>query len=114
MKLAIIAAMTDARVIGKENQLPWRLGADLKRFKELTMAHPMIMGRKTWESLPKRPLPGRPNLVISRNPGYEAPGAMVCHTLKQAVGELAPSHAWAFVIGGAALFSEALPLAERL
>jgi dihydrofolate reductase len=114
MKLAIIAAMTDARVIGRDHQLPWRLSADLRRFKALTLGSPVIMGRKTWESLPKKPLPGRPNIVISRNPGYAAPGATVCHTLKQAVGELAPSHALAFVIGGAALFSEALPLAERM
>lgn len=114
MKLAIIAAMTDARVIGRDNQLPWRLSADLQRFKRLTLGHPVIMGRKTWESLPKKPLPERPNIVLSRTPDYDAPGAIVCQTLKQAVGELAPSHGLAFVIGGAALFFEALPLAERL
>jgi dihydrofolate reductase len=114
MKLAIIAAMTDARVIGKEQALPWRLSEDLKRFKRLTLGHPVIMGRKTWASLPKKPLPDRPNIVLSRTPGFEAVGALHCSTLKQAVGELAPEHAVAFVIGGAALFAEALPLAETL
>jgi dihydrofolate reductase len=114
MKLAIVAALTDEGVIGKDNGLPWRLSEDLKRFKRLTLEHPVIMGRRTWESLPKRPLPGRPNIVLSRSEGFEAPGALVCHTLKQAFGELAPSHALAFVIGGRALFAEALPIAERL
>jgi dihydrofolate reductase len=114
MKLAVIAAMTDARVIGSKGQLPWRLPEDLKRFKRLTLGHPVIMGRRTWESLPKKPLPDRPNIVVSRTPGFEAPGATVCLSLKQAVGELAPSYARAFVIGGAALFAEALPVAELL
>jgi dihydrofolate reductase len=114
MKLALIAAMTERGVIGRDNQLPWSLAEDLKRFKRLTLGHPLIMGRKTWESLPKKPLPERPNVVLSRSPGFEAPGATVCATLKQAVGGLAPSHKLAFVIGGAGLFAEALPLAERL
>jgi len=114
MKLAIIAAMTGERVIGAGNSLPWRLSQDLKRFKELTLGHPVIMGRKTWESLPKKPLPGRPNIVLSRNPQFLAEGAEVFGTLKQAVGDLAPSHALAYVIGGAALFAEALKVAERL
>ena len=114
MKLALIAAMTDRGVIGRDNGLPWKLSEDLKRFKRLTLGHPVIMGRKTWESLPKKPLPERPNIVLSRSPGLEAQGAVVCATLKQAVGELAPSHKLAFVIGGAGLFAEALPLAEIL
>ena len=114
MKLALIAALTDRGVIGADNRLPWKLGEDLKSFKRLTLGHPVIMGRKTWDSLPRRPLPERPNVVLSRSPGFEAPGAVVCATLKQAVGELAPSHKLAFVIGGAGLFAEALPLAERL
>jgi dihydrofolate reductase len=114
MKLAIIAAMTPERVIGKSGRLPWTLSEDLRRFKALTSGHPLIMGRKTWESLPKKPLPGRRNIVLSRTPGYEAPGAEVFSTLKQAVGELAPENVLAFVIGGAALFKEALPVAERL
>jgi dihydrofolate reductase len=114
MKLAIIAAMTDARVIGRDQALPWHLSEDLKRFKRLTLGHPVLMGRKTWASLPKKPLPERPNVVLSRTEGYEAPGAIHCRTLKQAVGELAPSHQEAFVIGGAALFAEALPFAEKL
>ena len=114
MKLALIAAMTDSGVIGRDNGLPWKLSEDLRRFKALTMGHPVIMGRKTWESLPKKPLPGRANVLLSRSAGYQAEGATVCTTLKQAVGELAPSHKLAFVIGGAGLFAEALPLAEIL
>ena len=114
MKLAVIAAMTDARVIGRDNAMPWRLGEDLRRFKRLTLGHPVIMGRRTWQSLPVKPLPERPNVVLSRSPGFSADGAVTCSTLKQAVGELAPSHQLAFVIGGAALFAEALPVAEIL
>jgi dihydrofolate reductase len=114
MKLALIAAMAEGRVIGLGNALPWKLGEDLKRFKRLTLGHPVVMGRRTWESLPFKPLPGRENIVLSRTPGFEAPGATVCATLKQAVGELAPSFPLAFVIGGAGLFAEALPVAERL
>jgi dihydrofolate reductase len=114
MKLALIAAMTDQRVIGRGGRLPWALPEDLKRFKALTLGHPLIMGRKTWDSLPKKPLPGRPNLVLSRDPHFKAEEAQVFGSLKAAVGELAPSFPLAFVIGGEALFKEALPLAERL
>jgi dihydrofolate reductase len=114
MKLALIAAMTDQHVIGKDGRLPWSLPEDLKHFKALTLGHPLIMGRKTWDSLPFKPLPGRPNLVLSRDPQFKAEGAQVFSSLKAAVGELAASYPLAFVIGGEALFREALPLAERL
>ena len=116
MKLALVVAMTDSRVIGRGGQLPWKLSEDLKRFKALTMGHAVIMGRRTWESLPAsvRPLPGRENIVLSRDAAFRAPGAEVCTSLKQAVGHLAPAQSLAFVIGGAALFAEALPVAERI
>jgi dihydrofolate reductase len=108
-------------VIGKGAALPWRLAADMRRFRALTMGKPVIMGRKTWESLPDRarPLPGRLNLVLSRQPEYEAPGAVVCDDWTEAlaiareqaaedqVGEIC-------VIGGADLFALALPGAARI
>lgn len=116
--LILIAAIANRGVIGSDNALPWHLPEDLKHFKELTSGHAVIMGRKTWESLPERfrPLPGRHNIVVTRNPAYAAPGATLVHSLKEAVqkvgaGGTAPV---AFVIGGAELYAHALPLADRL
>lgn len=113
-RLTLIAALAKDRVIGIDNQMPWRLPEDLKRFKALTLGHPIIMGRKTWESL-GQPLPGRSNIVVSRNPGYAAPGASIVHSLEEAVALAAGSGAEdAFVIGGAEIYRQALPLARRL
>ncbi len=114
MKLAILAAMTDDWVIGKQGRLPWRLPEDLARFKQLTLGHPLIMGRKTWESLPKKPLPGRTNVVLSRQADYVAPGALVTASLAEALSKLGAEAEPAFVIGGAELFQEALPLADSM
>lgn len=114
MKLAIIVAMTSDRVIGQKGRLPWILSEDLRHFKALTFGNPVIMGRKTWESLPKKPLPGRRNIVLSRSPQFKAEGAEVFGSLKQGLSALASEEGTVFVIGGAALFKEALPLAERL
>ena len=108
-------------VIGKGAGLPWRLGADMRRFRALTRGKPVIMGRKTWESLParSRPLPGRLNLVLSRRPEYEAPGAVVCDDWGEALA-IAREHAAEdgmeeiCVIGGADLFALALPRASRI
>jgi dihydrofolate reductase len=111
--LSIIAAMARNRVIGIENRLPWHLPADLQHFKATTLGKPMIMGRKTWESLPGL-LPGRPHIVVTRDPRYAAAGAQVAHSLQQALalaGELGDE---AVVIGGAELYAQALPLADRL
>jgi dihydrofolate reductase len=111
--LSLIAAMARNRVIGIHNQLPWHLPADLQHFKALTLGKPMIMGRKTWESLPGL-LPGRPHIVVSRDPHYHAEGAQVAHSLAEAVeraGELGDE---VMVIGGANLYAQALPLADRL
>ena len=111
-RICLIAALAANRVIGKDNALPWHLAADLKRFKALTMGHPVLMGRKTYESIGK-PLPGRRNLVITRRRDYRAPGCEVVHSLDAA---LAACHGAGeiFVIGGAQLYREALPRAERL
>lgn len=111
-QLSIIAAMAHNRVIGKNNRLPWRLPADLQHFKCITMGKPMIMGRKTWESLPGL-LPGRRHIVVTRNPEYQAPGAQVVHNLNQAMvqaGEVDEI----MLVGGANLYAQAIELANRM
>lgn len=118
LPLCLIAALADNRVIGRDNQLPWRLPADLKHFKALTLGKPIIMGRKTWDSL-GRPLPGRLNLVVSRQPGLQLEGAEVFASLEAAIVR---AEQWAheqgvdelMLIGGAQLYQQALPLAARL
>lgn len=114
MILSIIVAMDEKRGIGYQNQLPWRLSADLVRFKMLTMHHHVIMGRKTFESI-GRILPGRTMIVISRNHVYEAPGCLVAHSLDGAIN-LAEKDGEdeAFVIGGATVYEAALLRADRL
>ncbi len=113
MILSLIVAMTEERVIGKNNQLPWHLSEDLKRFKKITMGHPIIMGRKTFESIGK-PLPGRQNIVISRNASFRADGVAVVHSLVEALAACPPGTNEAFVIGGASIYEAALPKADRL
>ena len=112
--LTLIAAVARNGVIGRDNRLPWHLPADLKHFKALTTGHAVIMGRKTWESLPEkfRPLPGRQNIVVTRKAGYAAAGANVVTSLADAVAAAGGSDA--VVIGGAELYVAALPLADRL
>ncbi|MCX7163958.1 MAG: dihydrofolate reductase [Betaproteobacteria bacterium] len=112
--LTLIAAIAGNGVIGIDNHLPWQLPQDLKRFKALTLGNAVIMGRKTWESLPAkaRPLPGRRNIVVTRNAGYAAAGATVAASLAAAIA--AAESGEAFVIGGAELYQSALPLADRL
>jgi dihydrofolate reductase len=114
MKVSLIVAAAENGVIGRNNELPWRLSADLQRFKALTMGHAIIMGRRTYESI-GRPLPGRRTIIITRQAEYIAPGAEVVRGLEEALA-LAKSknESEAFVIGGAAIFSLAAPLAERL
>lgn len=111
-RLTIIAAVARNGIIGRDNKMPWHLPEDLKHFKTLTMGHPMIMGRKTWESLPGR-LPGRPHIVVTRNPVYRADGATVANSLAAAIAAAGDSEA-VFVIGGAELYAQALPLADHL
>jgi dihydrofolate reductase len=112
MKLSLIAAMAENRVIGHENRLPWHLPADLQHFKAITLGKPVLMGRKTWESL-GRPLPGRTNIVITRDAGYVAEGCVVAHSLEEAL-RAAGEAAEVMVIGGAQLYRQALPLADTL
>ncbi len=113
MRLSLIVAAADNRVIGHKGVIPWRLPADLKRFKSLTLGKPVIMGRKTWESLPKRPLEGRQNIVISRDPGYRADGARVVHDFESALWAAANVEE-VMVLGGAEIFALALPAADRI
>ena len=110
--LSLIAAMDNNRLIGCNNELPWRLPADLQHFKQVTMGKPIIMGRKTWESL-GRPLPGRTNIAITRDSGYRAEGAIVVHSLESALDSVADA-AEVMIIGGANLYAQAITLANRL
>ena len=110
MSVGLIWAQSTSGVIGRDNGIPWRLPEDQARFKELTMGHTVVMGRLTWESLPPkvRPLPGRRNVVVSRQADYVAVGASVVDSLDEALTE---SQTW--VIGGAQIYASALPLATR-
>lgn len=121
--VALVVARARNGVIGRDGDLPWRLRSDLQRFKAVTMGKPCIMGRKTWESLPLKPLPGRLNIVLTKDGSYEeagmAKGALVCASLDEALS-IAREHAAedevdeVCVIGGTALFTAALPRARRL
>ncbi|HYE36701.1 dihydrofolate reductase [Methylocaldum sp.] len=111
MKISLIVAMGENRVIGVDNRMPWHLSADLKRFKQITMGKPLIMGRKTHESI-GRPLPGRKNIVLTSERQYAAPGCVVVHSLEDALNEADADEA--MVIGGATLYEELLPKADRL
>jgi len=111
-RIYLIAAVAKNGVIGAQGKLPWHLPEDLKHFKNLTLGHPIIMGRRTWESF-AGPLPGRESIVISRKAGYEAPGASVAATLEAAVA-MCSGEPLAFVIGGAEVYAAALPLADGL
>jgi dihydrofolate reductase len=112
VELAIIVAMDRHHVIGRDGALPWHLPNDLQYFKRTTMNRPIIMGRRTHQSI-GRPLPGRQNIVVSSNPAYSAPGCELAPSLPAALAMAAPAEL-AFVIGGAALYAEALPIASRL
>lgn len=109
--LSLIVAMDRNGVIGHNNQLPWRLPADLAFFKRTTMGHPVIMGRKTFESI-GRPLPGRLNIIVTRNAGYTADGCVVVHSPEEALRAAGDTEA--FVIGGAELYRLFLPLSDAL
>jgi dihydrofolate reductase len=109
---SLVVAMARNRVIGRDNALPWRLPADLAYFKRVTMGHPVIMGRRTYESIGK-PLPGRLNIVVSRNPAFRAPGCTVVRSLDEA-WEVAGEAPEVCVIGGTSIFAEALSVADRI
>ncbi len=112
MGISIIVAAAENNAIGKDNKLLWHLPADLKRFKSLTMGHPIIMGRKTFESI-GRPLPGRTNIIITRNKDLRTEGVLLAGTMQEAlaVSGNAPE---IFITGGAEIYSQALPLADKI
>lgn len=114
MQIALVVAAAENNVIGKDNQLLWRLPNDMKFFKNTTWGLPVIMGRKTFESLGK-PLAGRTNIVITRQPDWQAPGAIVVNSLEKALEAAAGTDAKeASVIGGGEIYAQALPIAQRL
>ena len=118
IEVAIIAAVADNGVIGRGNALPWKIPEDLRHFKGITMGKPVIMGRRTWDSI-GRPLPGRTNIVVTRNPSFAAAGVEVVASLEQALalaGRIAAAQgaAEAVVIGGAQIYRAAIPRADRL
>ncbi|GAA1372713.1 dihydrofolate reductase [Peribacillus frigoritolerans] len=111
--ISLIVAMDQNRVIGKNNKLPWHLPADLQYFKKVTMGHPIVMGRKTFESI-GRVLPGRENVIVTRNQEFKAEGCVVLHDIAQ-IKMFADNHEEeVFVIGGAEIFKEILPFTDRL
>jgi len=112
MKISIVVAMAANRVIGRDNQLPWHLPADLKHFRETTMGKPILMGRKTWESI-GRPLPGRTSIVITRDEDYEAPGCIVVHSIEAAL-QAAGEQDEVMVIGGAEFYHQVLAHADTI
>lgn len=112
--ISLIAALAGNRAIGKDNKLLWHISEDLKRFKRLTSGHPVIMGRKTFESIGK-PLPNRTNIIITRDPGYTADGCVVVNSLEKAIEEAKKVEAEElFIIGGAQIFNQSLPIADKL
>jgi len=116
MCLSILVAMAKNRVIGRNNQLPWHLPADLKHFKLLTMGQIIVMGRKTYESI-GRPLPGRENIIITRQSGYEVPGATVVNSLQDALSiceESSTTNNESFIIGGEKLYRQTLDICQRM
>ena len=115
-RVSLIAALAKNRTIGRDNAMPWRLPEDLKRFKQLTLGHTVIMGRKTFESILAamgKPLPGRDSVVITRSREWSSPGCRVAHSIEAALA-VAENQKEAFVIGGAEIYALALPLASRL
>ena len=110
--ISMIVARSRNHVIGRDNQMPWKISADLQFFKRVTMGYPVIMGRKTWESI-GRPLPGRRNIVVSRNAGYEPTGGELARSLDEALNRLSEAPR-VFVIGGEQLFKQAFDRADRL
>jgi len=115
VKIALVAAVARGGVIGLDGTIPWRIPEDARRFRALTTGHAVVMGRRTWDSLPDRfrPLPGRRNVVVTRNAAWHADGAESAGSLADAL-ELLGDFRQVFVIGGAELYAEAIPLADEL
>jgi dihydrofolate reductase len=110
-EIVLVVAIAQNGVIGKKGAIPWHISDDMKRFKALTIGHTVVMGRKTWDSLPRKPLPGRVNVVVTRQEGWQAEGAVVASSLGQATSGTSGT---VMVIGGAEIYERALPLASRI
>ena len=110
-EIVLVVAIADNGVIGKDGGIPWHISEDMKRFKALTMGHTIVMGRKTWDSLPRKPLPGRINVVVTRQKDWQAEGAIAASSLGQATSGTSGT---VMVIGGAEIYERALPLASRV
>ena len=111
--ISIIVAVSDDWGIGKDNELLWNISEDLKRFKRLTTGNTIIMGKKTWESLPRRPLPGRKNIVLTDNLKETIEGAVTCYSIDDAVSKCGKQEE-VFIIGGGSIYRQFMPLADRL
>ena len=111
MKISLIVAMANNRVIGLDNKMPWHLSADLKKFKSITMGSPILMGRKTYESI-GRPLPGRTNMIISRNLDYQQEGCLVFNDLNTSLKKASECTQEVFIIGGSDLYKAILPMVD--
>lgn len=112
MRISAICAMSENRVIGNHNKLPWHLPADLRHFKKITLGRPILLGRKTYESI-GRPLPDRCNVVVTRDVHFQAPGCLVVNSIEHALEAVAYSDE-VFIIGGALLYHQTLSLVQRL
>ena len=113
--ITLVLAMADNGVIGDRGAIPWRIPADMRRFKTLTMGKPIVMGRKTWDSFPKKPLPGRANIVITRDRGFAATGALVVHSLEEALARAeVEKPVEVMIVGGAEIYRAVLPMADRI
>ena len=110
-EIVLVVAIADSGVIGKDGAIPWHISEDMKRFKALTMGHTIVMGRKTWDSLPRKPLPGRINVVVTRQKDWQAEGAVTAACLGQATSGTSGT---VMVIGGAEIYERSLPLASRI
>jgi dihydrofolate reductase len=110
-EIVLVVAIAQNGVIGNNGLIPWHISDDMKRFKALTLGHTVVMGRKTWDSLPRKPLPGRINVVVTRQKDWQAEGAVVANSLGQAT---AGTSGTVMVIGGAEIYERALPLASRI
>ena len=114
MEIVLVVAMSENRVIGHDGDLPWKISADLKHFKTVTMGHPIIMGRKTWDSI-GRPLPGRENIVITRNPDFEVDGVVRAPSVEEALNRCRDAGAdKAMIIGGGQIYADVIDIADTI
>lgn len=113
MRVSAVVAASDNGVIGRDGGLPWHVSSDMKLFKEITLGKPVIMGRRTWESLPRRPLPGRRNIVVTRQHDFPAEGAELAHSVEHALAMCAGEEEVS-IIGGGQIYADAMPRTDRI